>query len=145
MSKSTLQKIFTKLQKLGEYIGYLEELSKNTKNDKGKFTSDFHFFGLTERYLQLSIQAIMDIVKLIIVEKDLERPDDNQESISVLFNNKIISKKLASRLDGIVGFRNILVHEYETIDKNKVYSYLQNNLDDLRLFEKEILSYLQKE
>lgn len=142
MTKITNQQIFNKVQSIGEYISYLDELSKETKNEKNKFLSDFHFFGAAERYLQLSIQVIMDIVQMIIIEEGLERPEDNQEAISLLFNKKIISESLASRLDGIVGFRNILVHEYGKIDKNLVYEYLQERVKDLKDFKKEILRYL---
>lgn len=143
MPRNIQQKIFSKLQKMDEYIEYLQQLSKESKNKK-KFLSDFYLFGATERYLQLSIQIIIDIVKIIVIEENLKKPDDNQELISVLFNKKIISSKLAKKLDGIVGFRNILVHEYTKIDKNIVYQYLHKNINDFVLFKKEILKYIYK-
>ena len=144
MPRNIKQKIFSKLQKLDEYIEYLQKLTKDTKNNKKKFLDDFYLFGTTERYLQLSIQIIIDTVKIIVIEENLEKPDDNQELISVLYNQKIISSKLASKLDGIVGFRNILVHEYGKIDKNIVYQYLHSNTKDFILFKKEILKYINK-
>jgi len=94
--------------------------------------------------LQLSIQIIIDIVKIIVIEENFEKPDDNQELVSVLFNKKIISAKLARKLDGVVGFRNILVHEYGKIDKNIVYQYLHKNTSDFTLFKREMLKYLNK-
>ncbi|HBO16478.1 MAG: hypothetical protein UR69_C0003G0090 [Candidatus Moranbacteria bacterium GW2011_GWE2_35_2-] len=144
MTKIIKKKFFDKIQNLDEYIKYLEALAKETKKNKVAFVSDFHFFGLAERYLQLSIQTIIDLVQMIIIEEKFERPEENQEAISLLFEKKIISKKLASRLDGIVGFRNILVHEYGKIDKEKVYDYLQERIVDLKDFKKEILKLLKK-
>ncbi|MGJ7028018.1 MULTISPECIES: HepT-like ribonuclease domain-containing protein [Methanothermobacter] len=32
------------------------------------------------------------------------------------------------------GFRDILVHMYTDIDVERVYGYLQKNLDDIKLF-----------
>jgi uncharacterized protein YutE (UPF0331/DUF86 family) len=137
------QKFFNKFDKLDEYTNNLKELALEVKEDKNKFIDDFHFFGLAERYLQLVIQIVIDTTSMIIVEEKWKRPLDNQDAISLLYNNKVISKNLASRLDGIVGFRNILVHEYEVIDKNKVYNYLQERIVDLEDFKKEILNYLK--
>lgn len=144
MTKIVNLQIFKKIQNIDEYIKYLKNLAKETKDDRKLFLTDFHIFGSVERYLQLSIQIIMDVVQMIIIEEGLERPDDNQEAISLLFNQKIISKNLTERLDGIVGFRNILVHEYGKIDKNLVYEYLQERIKDLADFKKEVLKYLQK-
>jgi uncharacterized protein YutE (UPF0331/DUF86 family) len=48
---------------------------------------------------------------------------------------------LAERLDGIVGFRNILVHEYGKIDRERVYQYLQERIGDFEKFKEEILKY----
>ncbi|PIP27347.1 MAG: hypothetical protein COX30_02375 [Candidatus Moranbacteria bacterium CG23_combo_of_CG06-09_8_20_14_all_39_10] len=144
MTKTIKKQFFDKIQNLDEYIGYLDKISKETAKNKSLFLSDFHFFGTTERYLQLSIQTIMDLVQMLIIEEGLERPEENQEAISLLYANKIISKKLAANLDGIVGFRNILVHEYGKIDKEKVYHYLQEKIVDIKNFRKEILKFLKK-
>jgi uncharacterized protein YutE (UPF0331/DUF86 family) len=144
MTKTIKKQFFDKIQNLDEYISYLDKISKETKNNQALFLSDFHFFGTTERYLQLSIQTMMDLVQMLIIEEGLERPEENQEAISLLYNHKIISKKLAENLDGIVGFRNILVHEYGKIDKEKVYYYLQEKIVDIKNFRKEILKFLKK-
>ncbi len=133
--------IYSKLELLEEYLKYLKEIVKETKEEK-IFVTDFHFFGLAERYLQLSIQVLIDTIQMIIIEEGFARPDDNQEAISLLHEQKILSKKLVLKLDGIVGFRNILVHEYGKVDHKRVYDYLQNELDTLQQFKKEIVKYL---
>src|SRR3989338_3303642 len=122
MSKEAYNKIISKLQKL----------------------EDYHFFGLAERYLQLSIEILLDVGKLLIVIKGLKRPEENQEIFSALRDEKIISEKLADNLMGVANFRNILVHDYEKIDREIVYEKLRNNLDDFENFKKEIAGYVNK-
>lgn len=134
-------KIFEKLSLLDEYLGYLKEIQKINKNS---FLKDYHFYGLAERYLQLAIQILIDLGQLIITEKQLTRPVEPQEIFSVLFNNKILSENLVNQLTGIVGFRNILVHEYGKIDREKVYEYLKNNLRIFEQYKKEILKFIKK-
>ena len=46
---------------------------------------------------------------------------------------------------GIANFRNILVHDYEKIDREIVYSKLQNNIIDFENFKKETLDYVNKQ
>ena len=141
MSKEAYNKIISKLQKLDEYLKYLKEMQNVNKN---KFTEDYHFFGLAERYLQLSIEILLDIGKLLIIIKGLKRPEENQEIFSTLRDEKIVSEKLAENLMGIANFRNILVHDYEKIDREIVYEKLQNNLSDIEDFKKEIAGYVNK-
>lgn len=141
MSKESYNKIIFKLQKLDEYVKYLKETQKINKN---QFVEDYHFFGLAERYLQLSIEILLDVGKLLIIIRGLKRPEENQEIFSALRDEKIISEKLAQNLIGIANFRNILVHDYEKIDREIVYEKLKNNIDDFELFKKEISEYLSK-
>ena len=141
MSKEAYNKIISKLQKLDEYIKYLKEVQKINKN---QFVEDYHFFGLAERYLQLSIEILLDVGKLLVVIKGLKRPEENQEIFSALRDEKIISEKLAGNLMGIANFRNILVHDYEKIDREIVYEKLRDNLEDFENFRKEIVGYVNK-
>ena len=143
MTKITREKILEKLQRLDEYMGYLLRLRKEIKTKK-EFLSDFHFFGLVERYLQLCSQTLIDTLDLIIIEENLEKPEDHREAISLLLEKGIISEKLAKKMEGISGFRNILVHEYGKIDRSKVYLYFTAQLEDFEIFKKEILRWLQK-
>jgi len=143
MTEITRQKIFEKLQQLDEYLVNLWELKKEIKSQEN-FLKDFHLYGLAERYLQLSCQVIIDTLNLVIIEEEIEKPENNQEAVSILFNKKIISENLASRLEGIAGFRNILVHEYGKIDRGKVYHYLLEKLEDFKIFKKEILNWLKR-
>lgn len=142
MTKIVRQKIFEKIQQLEEYLSNLNQLKKEIKSEK-VFLEDFHFYGLAERYLQLICQVIIDIFNLAVIEEELAKPEDNRETISLLFSRQIISENLSLRLDGIVGFRNILVHEYGKIDRKKLYQYLMKRLEDFEVFKKEMLRWLK--
>lgn len=43
----------------------------------------------------------------------------------------------------MIGFRNLLVHEYEAVDPSRVYQYLQDNLNDFDRFFEQIAQYLK--
>ena len=140
MSKIIFNKIIAKLEKLDEYLGYLSEIQKVSKK---QFVGDYHYFGLAERYLQLSIEIILDIGKLIIISERLRKPEDNQDIFAILAGQKIISGKLFQELSGIAGFRNILVHDYEKINRAIVHQKLKENLSNFKDFKKEIVKFLK--
>ncbi|MFH1564230.1 MAG: DUF86 domain-containing protein [bacterium] len=134
-------KIISKLQKLKEYQKILKEIQKVNKQ---KFVDDYHFYGLAERYLQLAIEVVLDISKLVINAKSFCRPESNQEMFEILAKEKVIGGKLRDVLFGIANFRNILVHDYEKIDRGIVYEILQSRIDDFESFGKAVKRYLKK-
>lgn len=142
MSKATINKVIIKLERLDEYLRYLKEIQGVSK---ASFLADYHFYGLAERYLQLSIEVLLDIGKLIIISKDLRRPEDNQDIFAVLKECKAIPEKLTERLMGVANFRNILVRDYEKIDREIVYQKLQKSLNDFSNFKTAILGFLRKQ
>lgn len=141
MSKLVYNKIVAKLQRLDEYLCYLSDLKKLSQKS---FLADYRHFGLAERYLQLSIEILLDVGKLLILSENFEKPENNQEIFSILYNHKILSSRIISRISGIAGFRNVLVHDYEKIDREIIYQKLKSSLDDFVLFKKEALRYLKK-
>ena len=138
MTKITQQKILEKIQRLDKYLSCLIQLREEIPNEKD-FQDDFHLHGLAERYLQLSCQAVIDTLNLIIIDRNLQKPESGQEIVAYLRNSNIISEDLYSRLSGVVGFRNILVHEYGRIDHKRIYDYLMNRLEDFEVFKQEVL------
>lgn len=141
MSKEAYNKIVSKLERLDEYLKILTDIQKVNKKS---FIEDYHFYGLAERYLQLAIEVLLDIGKLIIISQNLRRPEDNQDIFVILAEQSVLSSDSRDNLVGIANFRNILVHDYEKIDREIVYQKLLKNLDSFIMFKKEIARYLRK-
>jgi len=91
--------------------------------------------------LQLTIQGCIDIASHIISDQGWTVPDTLAGLFDILGEHKVISKDLDSRLKKMVGFRNIIIHEYGTIDMDKVYKILTHDIKDIRLFLKQICLY----
>jgi len=64
------------------------------------------------------------------------------ESILRLSELDVLPIDFAERLAPLAGFRNILVHEYLTVEWDEVYKNLQQ-LDDLHQFAEFIRRWLQ--
>ena len=64
------------------------------------------------------------------------------DTFHVLMENKLITKNLCNKMEKIVKFRNIIVHQYEKIDPAIVISILHKNLADFEKYKKEIIKAL---
>jgi len=133
--------IITKLSKLRQYQTYLKELQASTIED---FTSDFKISGAAERYLQVAIECIVDIGNEIISSLQLRRPERYRDIPYILAEAKIIPKTFVETIASMIGFRNLLVHDYASINLNLVYEFLQTRLSDFENFTKYIAKWLEK-
>lgn len=61
-------------------------------------------------------------------------PKESKESFQLLAENRIIPRDLAGRLQGMVGFRNVLLHEYQRLDIGLMVDVIENRLGDLLRF-----------
>lgn len=89
-------------------------------------------YGLLE-----SLQIVVDISCHLTAKYNLGNPSTYAECIDILKKYKYLDEKLANKLMGMVGLRNILVHEYITVDINKLYGLL-NNIKDFKEFVDKI-------
>ena len=131
-----------RLDKLDEYVRILHELQKV---DRLQFVSDYHAYGLAERYLHLAIECLLDISQMLVSGLGLRKPERYQQSIDILAKADVLSGAMAQRLEGIAGFRNILVHGYLDVDRDLVYQYMQEKLDDLQLFAQEVIRFMRSD
>jgi uncharacterized protein YutE (UPF0331/DUF86 family) len=133
--------ITAKLSKLNQYLKFLRELQKSTMEE---FSGDFKISGAAERYLQVAIECIIDIGNEIISSLQLKRPERYRDIPYILSEAKIIPKTFAETVASMIGFRNLLVHDYASINLNLVYEFLQTKLPDFESFIKNIAKWLEK-
>ncbi len=127
--------IGTRLQKLDDYGRRLRQLQTVTLQE---YMDDDTLQAVVERWLQLSVQACMDIASYIIADLGLRSPDDPENVFAALGREAIIDDSLARRMAGMVRFRNILVHDYLDIDSRLVHDGLTTELDDFEQFAQAI-------
>lgn len=95
-----------------------------------------------ERLLQLCIECIIDMCKLFVAGLRLGLPSEENDLFDKMKKKKIISEVMTSILKEMRGFRNILVHEYATINDEFVFKVLKTKLEDFKDFKKEVLDTL---
>lgn len=89
--------------------------------------------------LQRAVQAAIDLATHAVTTEAYGLPDSVASSFSILERHGVLDAELARRLRGMVGFRNVAIHDYQAIDPAIVESILSRHLDDLRAFAARIV------
>lgn len=111
-----------------------------------QFTDDekIHEYYGALHHLQVVLQAVLDICQHIAAQELLGPYKENKEVFKLLVGKKVLSKELGKTFEVAIGVRNILVHQYESVDPRKVYDVIQNRLSDFDRFTAEIGKYFDK-
>ncbi|KPK76508.1 MAG: hypothetical protein AMJ79_06395 [Phycisphaerae bacterium SM23_30] len=84
--------------------------------------------------LQRACEQCINLANHTIKSKKLGLPKESKESFQLLGQNKIIPASLADKLQKMVGFRNVLVREYQKLDLKLLVDVIENRLDNLLNF-----------
>ena len=130
------------LIKLDQLESYLAELKRVVPGSYAEYQT-IEKRRSTERLLQLSIEAVLDTCNLIVSELDLGLPSGEADLFDKLAQKGIITEEMKRKLYEMRGFRNILVHEYASVDDRLVYETAKEKLGDFRNFADQIKGALQ--
>jgi len=119
------------VKQLREAIVILRDLGKAIREE---FTSDFHIFGLAERYLQIAIEACLRICGILVASLGLRRPEGYHELLSIVAAQRLIPQQLSYRLEVLTNLRDALVHDPGSLNRDLLYDHIQQRLEDFEAF-----------
>lgn len=128
-----------RLKSLEDNIKELLEFRKrfaieDVKSDKSKE------WALRYGFLE-TIQIIIDISCHLVSKYNLGNPQTYSECIELLEKSKYIDESLSFKILGMIGLRNILVHEYLSVQPEKLYELL-NNIEDFKEFVGKVKDFI---
>ena len=88
--------------------------------------------------LQRACEASIDIAIHIVKEKRLGLPKSARESFDLLSENSIIQPQTARRMKNMIGFRNVAVHDYQSLSLDIVIDIVLHRLEDFKEFLAEV-------
>ncbi|MBL7078082.1 DUF86 domain-containing protein [Candidatus Shapirobacteria bacterium] len=124
------------------------QLLKETaaKTNEASFLASADIADAAEYRLQVAIQACLDIAAHIVSQAAMEKPKrENKELFLILYKLGVIDKKLAQKLAKMAGMRNILVHEYLSVAREKVYQAIKYELGDIIKYCQKIEEFLESQ
>ncbi len=131
--------------KAKEIEKYLEQLKSFLPSDFDTYEKEFKDKAACERYFEKIVEAVIDLSFLLVREERLGLPEEEEGVFVLLLNHKIISEELCKNLKDMKGMRNILVHEYGSVDDKIVFRVVTEEIEkDIRKFLESIEEYHKK-
>ena len=89
--------------------------------------------------LQRACETSIDLAMYVISQRRLGVPQDSRDAFTLLQIAGIIPADLATKMQRMVGFRNVAVHEYVRLNLDVVHVIITEQLDDFRTFSSAIV------
>jgi uncharacterized protein YutE (UPF0331/DUF86 family) len=84
--------------------------------------------------LQRAAQLVIDLAAHVVRAMSLGMPQSLKDNFELLYTARVIDKALKEKMQRLVGFRNVAVHDYESINPNILKSIVEKHLQDIEQF-----------
>jgi len=132
--------IYYKLEILARYV---DRIQSKTPDSSDILAKDFDSQDIILMNLQRAVKICVDIAAYILANSNIPPPMTMVDAFYQLRMLEIITKETSEKMQKSVGFRNIAIHEYDTINWEFVFSILCNHVGDFRLYAKEIFDWVE--
>lgn len=89
--------------------------------------------------LQRACETAIDLAMYVISRRRLGLPQESRDAFTLLQTAGILPLDLATRMQRMVGFRNVAVHEYTRLNLGIVNTIITKHLEDFRTFSSTIV------
>ena len=128
-----VEEIEKHLAKIKPYVS--ESLENFLANPVAQDVVEYNLFQI--------VNHLIDIVQHITVDEEYGLPQNAYEAGHMLLEKKILGEDDLEIFRKMVGFRNVVGHDYMAINKNIVYSILSEETKDIRnLLSKIVRQFL---
>lgn len=86
--------------------------------------------------LTRAVQLCVGAAGIVVADSEQPAPQTMGQAFDTLARMGVIDETLARRMRSAVGFRNIAVHNYQTVDWDIVFAISHRGLDDFKAFAK---------
>jgi len=90
--------------------------------------------------LQRACEAAIDLAMHLVSVRRLGIPEETRQAFEMLRDAGVLPGELADHMARMVGFRNVAVHEYQTLDLQIVKSIITTRLADFEAFSRAALA-----
>ena len=131
------------LAKASSVKRHLRRIEEKRNIDLNIFLKDIDLQESILFNLQMAIQNCIDIAANIISDEGLGVPGSTNEMFYLLEENGYLDRDITEKMVKAVGFRNLIVHEYEKIELGQVFEIAQEDIKDFNKYLKSIFRKLR--
>lgn len=141
MDERTERRVLEKAEYVSDAIRVL--VGKRDSLTFEKYRAQREERDVVEREFQTTIEACIDIGKMILRDDGERTPNTNAQVFRDLGNRNVLDTETARKMAQAAGFRNILSHRYgDEIDDEDVYNFLQQDLPLFYEYLEQVRDYI---
>lgn len=126
------------LSKIAIIKNCLQRIKEVTHLDPATL-DDFNVQDIYVLNLERAVQAAIDMANTVIAAHNYRLPNSYKMAFFILFENGWIDQTSLQRMQSMVGFRNIAIHDYQEIAVAILKSILTEHLDDFEIFYRQVM------
>ena len=107
--------------------------------DPDTFASNFTRQDAAILNIQRACEAALDIGHHVIRRHSLGMPQSARDVFDLLATAQWLEPSLAEAMKRMVGFRNIAVHQYQTLQLTITVNIIESHLDEFLAFSRQML------
>jgi len=92
--------------------------------------------------LTRACEQAIDLANYLIKIHQFGIPSSSRDSFTLLANQSVISSELCQKMQNMVSFRNIAIHEYQQLNLEIVIAIIETGLDDLLAFNQAVIKIM---
>jgi len=131
-------------QKLESLRRCVARIEAKCPADASVLTTDMDLQDIISLNLSRAVQLSVEIGAHLIAGMEVPPPSTMGQTFDLLAQQGVINAMLASQLKKSVGFRNIAVHNYESVNWLIVHSIVKSHLGEFAQFAQAIIVWLEK-
>lgn len=131
-------------QKLESLRRCLKRIETKCPTDAATLAADIDLQDIVSLNLSRAVQISVDIGAHLIAGMEVPPPDTMGQTFDLLAQEGMLNNELAGSLKKAVGFRNIAIHNYESINWGIVHSIVKYHLADFSEFARVVAAKLEK-
>jgi uncharacterized protein YutE (UPF0331/DUF86 family) len=111
---------------------HLSRFSAYTQKSRQDFLDDLNAQDIVEYNLFQIVNHLIDMIQHIVVDEKLGFPESAYDGVEILHDKGVFTERDRTVLRKMIGFRNIIGHDYITLNKQIVYDVLISGPEDIR-------------
>ncbi len=108
------------------------------------FAEDYLVQDAITQNIQRACEICIDMANHTVRLRKLGVPQTSRDSFELLAEAGVIPNEVAAQMSAMIGFRNVLVHQYQDVDIEIMTSVIEERLDDLMFFTDYLLTEMNK-
>ena len=124
-----------------EYLSKLKELNLRSEEDLTKDWKNLHAAAML---MFSAVNRSIDLAQEIITSRKLGFPGTYAEHFYLLYENKVIDKKLWQELSYLVSARNLIAHEYYRFRVGEMFKAVGVSTEAIPKLVKEVKKLLKE-